>query len=585
MLYRFRRTVNTKLFNRSIEAVLQTAPLVLRPGPLCIVSMVADRDVPMYLVAIKSFYQRLNQGKVVAIVDRDMPQGLRDTLSQHVVGIEFVVLEDIPTTPCQRGGTWERLLYCLDRSESEYTIQLDADTLTVGQDLDEVLACVEANRAFTMADGFIRVALHEAAEIARATPSDYIGIVGERMLDRYPDADTLHYIRGSSGFAGFSKGGYTRQAISEFHRIMEALVGATRWREWGSEQFGSNFAVANSPDPVVLPYPDYASFTERVLRDEVKLFHFIGRYRFMEGYFARRSQEAIAALAQGNVPPTPVKRAPAAVKPDNNRPFLFARSLTRRSALDYLKWRAKKRTQDVTVRIKARPELQDKSSQGPKFVMRAASAGNNDMGVAYEIFVHQFLKPPVWLPPERVKLVVDLGANIGMSCLWWLSNYWATRVIAFEPHPQHAKQLRANVALNGLEDRLELHQAAVGSHAGVAQLSDEGTASSIHGTAGGQFEVEVVDLFAAFAGQRIDILKMDIEGSETQLLNDPRFGTLDVGAIVMEWHTPDKTGLGGRDWCVGRLNSAGYRTWVTWDEGPFGIVWGYRDYGPPKAQA
>ena len=186
--------------------------------------MVANTDVPMYLLSLKSFYPQLGRGKVAAIIDRDMPQVLRDTLTRHIPGIEFVILEDIPTGACQRGGTWERLLYVLDRSESEYTIQIDADTLTVGDDLDEVVRCVETNTPFTMTDGFELLSLPEVAEEAEATPSNYIGIIAERMFARYPDAG-LHYVRGSSGFAGFSRGGFTRAAITRFHQKMEKLVG------------------------------------------------------------------------------------------------------------------------------------------------------------------------------------------------------------------------------------------------------------------------------------------------------------------------------------------------------------------------
>ncbi len=56
-----------------------------------------------------------------------------------------MILEDIPVGGCQRGGTWERLLYLLDRSETEYAIQLDADTLTVGDDADEAVRGIQTN--------------------------------------------------------------------------------------------------------------------------------------------------------------------------------------------------------------------------------------------------------------------------------------------------------------------------------------------------------------------------------------------------------------------------------------------------------
>ena len=136
MFYRFHKWRRARRLNRAISGILDTPPIRLQPAPWCIASMVANSDVPMYLLSLKSFYPKLGRGKVAAIIDRDMPQALRDTLARHVIGLEFVILEHIPTGACQRGGTWERLLYVLDRSEREYTIQLDSDTLTVSDDVD-----------------------------------------------------------------------------------------------------------------------------------------------------------------------------------------------------------------------------------------------------------------------------------------------------------------------------------------------------------------------------------------------------------------------------------------------------------------
>ena len=585
MFYRLRRSMNIKRFDRMIAGILETKPLVVEDAPWAIVSMVAKRDVPMYLVAMKSFYPKIGRGKIVAIIDRDTPQSLRDTLSAHLVGIEFAILEDIPTDPCQRGGTWERLLYCLDRSETEYTIQLDADTLAMGDDLQEVVDCLQANRAFTIADGFVRVSLSEAAELAQATPSNYIGIASEAMFDRYPGKEGLHYIRGSSGFAGFAKGGFTRAAIAKFHQEMEKLVGSERWREWGTEQCGSNFAVANSPDPLVLPYPDYASFDDHVeawMRPKVKLFHFIGALRFKEDYYARESQNVIAAL-QGRVGALPASRQPQKRNFDDRLPLLFARNLTMGSLARYLWWRLSGRSRPIVVQMRARSKFHSYPGTGPKFMLRGNGTKSSDYGVAYEIFVHRFYAPPVWIPRTRVKLIVDLGANVGMSCLWWLSNYWRARVVAFEPHPHHAEAARANFALNDFGSRVELYQAAVGPEAMTAQLSDEGSSSKISGDDKAGFQVKVMDLFDFFAGRRIDILKMDIEGSEVELLADPRFALLDIGTVVMEWHSVNKDGRGGRDWCIGRLAACGFRTFVTAEMGPCGMVWGYRDYGGAAA--
>jgi hypothetical protein len=46
----------------------------------------------------------------------------------------------------------------------------------------------------------------------------------------------------------------------------------------------------------------------------------------------------------------------------------------------------------------------------------------------------------------------------------------------------------------------------------------------------------VIDLLDALAGVPIDVVKIDIEGSEHLLLADSRFATLRVGVLVIEWH-------------------------------------------------
>ena len=571
MFYRLRKQFRTRTFERAIRGILDTPPIEVIDAPWCIVSMVANTDVSMYLLALKSFYRKLGRGKVVAIVDRDMPQTLRETLARHIPGLELVVLEDIPTGTCQRGGTWERLLYVLDRSDLEYTIQLDCDTLTVGENLDEVVYCIETNTPFTMSDGFSLLPLPDIVDQAEATPSDYIGVVAERMFRHYPAWEKLRYVRGSSGFAGFSRRGFARAEITRFHQQMEALVGRKRWREWGTEQVASNFAISNSPGAVVLPYPEYASFTPQLRPSLAKFFHFIGEFRFSDGYFAARGREVIAALQNGKrpaFPPTPKAER------QERLPLAFTRTLTLRSAFRYLAWRAQGGQGTAWLRLRSGPQIQ----------LRPASSGNGDYGVAYEIFVHRYLASPVWIPRVRVKRIVDIGANVGFSCLYWLAIYWRAEVIAFEPHPGHVAQWRVNVARNGLESRATLHAVAAGAANGRAWISDAGTSSRLSHAAESGCEIQVVDAFELLADVRIDILKIDIEGSEYELLEDPRFGALDVYALVLEWHARSDR-LWGREWCEKRLAELGFRVYPIFEKKSFGMMWAYKTQWPVHGDA
>lgn len=298
MLYRWRRRLRTARFNREIRGILETPPLAVRPAPWTILSMVGNQHVPMYLLALKSVYRRLGAGHVLAIVHGDLGAGWRAALSQHVRGIEIMVRGTLDSGACQRGNLWERLVYVLDRSAGEYVIQMDADILALGP-IEEVRAAVAANRPFTMGDGSPLLSMPEAAAQARAANDrDYVGDVAESLLDRYPGAAQLRYVRGSAGFAGFARGGFARSQIETFHTEMETMLGP-RWRFWGTEQVGSNFAIANSPSALILPHPDYASFLPGIAGERARLLHFIGSHRFDGGYYARRARAVIADLSAG----------------------------------------------------------------------------------------------------------------------------------------------------------------------------------------------------------------------------------------------------------------------------------------------
>jgi hypothetical protein len=297
MLYKFRTQLKKARFYRLTRGILETPPIEVKDAPWSIISMVGNSDAQMYLISMKSFYTRLGKGRLVAIVDRDRPKELVELLSRHFPGIRFVVLEDIETGRCQRGGTWERLVYLLDHAETEYAIQVDCDTLAFGADVDEVRRCAEQNLAFTLGNrGRPIETMASIAKDARAMQSDYIGIVAERLFDRYPDAEHVRYVRASSGFAGFARGGFPRLEIERFHVIMENLLGA-RWREWGTEQCGSNFAVANSPGAVVLPFPKYGNFWPGLPRDASSFLHFFGTHRYVGDYFANQARSEIVRLS------------------------------------------------------------------------------------------------------------------------------------------------------------------------------------------------------------------------------------------------------------------------------------------------
>jgi hypothetical protein len=298
VFYRLKQQAGRAWFNWQIRDIHKTPPMPVVDAPWSIVSLLGkpNPDILMYILSMKSFYRRLRQGKIIVITDQETLATHRKTLEHHFPGIRFEMLDKIDPSPCQRGGTWERLVYIVRRSAQEYVIQLDSDTLTIGNDIWEVIDCVNRNVSFTYADNIQPIkTLPEIAQEAKAESSNYIGDVLERTFSNWPEAETLKYVRGSSGFSGFAKGQFSIAVLETFHEQMKQSLGL-RWKEWGTEQSASNFMIANARDAMILPFPDYASWPLRERDEQTKLIHFIGSNRFQGNYFANQGKRIIGEI-------------------------------------------------------------------------------------------------------------------------------------------------------------------------------------------------------------------------------------------------------------------------------------------------
>lgn len=128
---------------------------------------------------------------------------------------------------------------------------------------------------------------------------------------------------------------------------------------------------------------------------------------------------------------------------------------------------------------------------------------------------------------------VDAGANEGEQTLFAAKRLRAGKVIAFEPNPQIFAMLEKNLALNGFGNT-KLEQLGLGDQAGEVSLfaSDSRSAdgsfnlglSTLHAREGvstsvASIRVDTLDNYCAREGlKRLDVLKIDVEGSELAAL-------------------------------------------------------------------
>lgn len=137
-------------------------------------------------------------------------------------------------------------------------------------------------------------------------------------------------------------------------------------------------------------------------------------------------------------------------------------------------------------------------------------------------------------------VIIDFGANIGLSVYYFHKNYPEAKIYAYEADPGIFKYLQSNVSKFG-NTNIHLYNKAV---------FDKKTNLSFYseGADGGHLEennigdrnvsIETVDALTILKGHKhIDMLKMDIEGAERIVL--PRISTelYKVDKLFIEYHS------------------------------------------------
>jgi FkbM family methyltransferase len=116
---------------------------------------------------------------------------------------------------------------------------------------------------------------------------------------------------------------------------------------------------------------------------------------------------------------------------------------------------------------------------------------------------------------------VDVGAFLGLYTIAvGLRLRGSGRAIAFEPDNHNFSLLQEHVKLNRLEGQIELHQCAVSDKDDQCPFLVGYSCESRLVSPGANSAplVQVVTLDSVLAGERIDILKIDVEGYEEMVL-------------------------------------------------------------------
>jgi FkbM family methyltransferase len=163
----------------------------------------------------------------------------------------------------------------------------------------------------------------------------------------------------------------------------------------------------------------------------------------------------------------------------------------------------------------------------------------------HDVFtVHEIFGREDYRADGDVRVVVDIGSNIGISALYFMTRNSVSRCYLYEPVPRNVERLQLNLA--GFESRYELAQVAVAARAASVDFTVEpsGRYGGIGVPGDRQIKVtcrairDVLDEVLA-KEKAIDIVKIDTEGAELTTVAAIRRDQLErIGTLYFETRTP-----------------------------------------------
>ncbi|MHB8539105.1 MAG: FkbM family methyltransferase [Candidatus Dormibacteria bacterium] len=151
-----------------------------------------------------------------------------------------------------------------------------------------------------------------------------------------------------------------------------------------------------------------------------------------------------------------------------------------------------------------------------------------------------------WESFPSPRVIVDAGANAGLTSVFYANRYRGAKIIAVEPEPSNFALLKKNVtpypniiavqaALWKENIMLSIHDPGRGKWGFQTRNERESNNVRVRG-------LTLDRLMDEYDCSYIDILKIDIEGSEKELFENPAPWVDKVGMIVIELHDHFKAG-------------------------------------------
>lgn len=188
----------------------------------------------------------------------------------------------------------------------------------------------------------------------------------------------------------------------------------------------------------------------------------------------------------------------------------------------------------------ARPDIRH------KFFLRCYTS---DVNTYHQVFVW---KEYDFIAEENPKTIVDAGANIGLASIFLANRYPDARIIAIEPEKSNYEMLAMNTApypnittvhaaLWDKDEEIELVDPGYGKWGFMTRGG--GSSGEVTGDLCHKVKAMTVDsIMESFGLEKIDILKIDIEGAEREVFQCSSSWLPKVDSMIVELHDRMKPG-------------------------------------------
>jgi FkbM family methyltransferase len=163
--------------------------------------------------------------------------------------------------------------------------------------------------------------------------------------------------------------------------------------------------------------------------------------------------------------------------------------------------------------------------------------GTTDVAACEHVFINHEYGFSLARPPS---IIVDAGANAGMSAVYFALRYPGATIIAVEPETSNFVTLMKNAELF---PQIIPINAALWKHDGLVHIQDGGLGHWAMRTIEGRVPTRqairattIQALMQHLRIQQIDLLKIDVEGAECEILEEPSPWIGHVGVIWAELH-------------------------------------------------